>query len=56
MEKVLYSFYMKETPVHRARFITKWFSKFGVGQLDSPAESPSLSSTRHLWNELERQL
>ena len=43
-------------PVHKARFIQKWFVEIGVEELDWPAQSPALNPIKHLWDDLERRL
>ena len=42
-------------PMHKARPIQKWFVKFGVDELDWPAQSLDLIPIKHLWDELERR-
>lgn len=43
------------TPVHKVRFIKTRFSKFGVDELNWPAQSPPrpFSPIQHFWDELE---
>ncbi|MCI4395828.1 hypothetical protein PGIGA_G00196500 [Pangasianodon gigas] len=43
-------------PVHKVSSMKTWFVKVGVEELEYPAQSPDLSHTDHLWDELERQL
>ncbi len=42
--------------MHKASSIKKWFSWFGVEELDCPAQSPDLNPIQHLDDELERRL
>ncbi|KAK1786227.1 hypothetical protein P4O66_017939 [Electrophorus voltai] len=39
-------------PVHKARSIKTWMSKFGVEELDWPAQGPDFNLIKHLWDEL----
>ena len=43
-------------PVHKARYIQKWFAEIGVEELDWPAQSPDLNPIEHHWDELEPRL
>ena len=37
----------------KVRFIKVWLGKFGVEELDRPAQSPDINPVKHLWDELE---
>ena len=39
-------------PVHKAKFIQKWFVEIGVEELDCPAQGPGLNPIELLWDEL----
>ena len=43
-------------PVHKARSIKTWMRKFGVDELERPAQSPDINPIEHLWDELEWRL
>lgn len=46
--KIFFSFNMTNSAsVHKARSKKKWFSQFGVEELDWPAQSLDLNPTRH---------
>ena len=42
-------------PVHKARSIKTWMSKFGVEELDWPTQISDLNLIEHLCDELERK-
>ena len=42
-------------PMHIETSINKWFSQFGVKQLDWPTQCSDLKPIQHIWDELERR-
>ena len=51
-----FCFSMTIPPVHKVRFMTKWFVEIGVEEFDRSAQSPDLILSENLWDELERRL
>ncbi len=60
---ILYQFYSvvdpllfqhDNAPVHKARSIKKWFSQFGVKELDCHAWSPDLNPIHHFQDEVDQ--
>jgi hypothetical protein len=43
-------------PCHKASSVREWFMDSKVPEMGLPAQSPELSPTEHLWDELERHL